>query len=134
MSWLIQNLIINREYIKESLDDVYKEHLLTFEGIEKRLASDNLLNKDELKLFNSFVKNRSVKKTAVELKISLPTAAKRINFVCNKLADLCGYEFTDEGYLEYMKNKYKLTNQEVNTMKKYMKSKFKYRLMRSQYE
>jgi hypothetical protein len=40
-----------------------------------------------------------------------------------------GY-FTDEGYLMYMKRKYKLSDENVETMRNFMKSKFKHRIAR----
>lgn len=54
------------------------------------------------------------------------------NNLCTKIAFYIGGYFTDEGYVDYMKNKYNLTDEQVNSLLDYMKSKYKNKLLRKQ--
>ncbi len=58
--------------------------------------------------------------------------ANDFNNLCNKIAFYVGGYFTDEGYMDYMRTKYNLTEEEVQRGIDYMKSKYKNKLIRKQ--
>jgi hypothetical protein len=55
---------------------------------------------------------------------------KRYFSICNRIAYYLGGYYTDDGYLAYMKRKYRLTDEQIETMRNYMRSKFKHKLAR----
>lgn len=58
--------------------------------------------------------------------------AKDFSNLCRKIAFYVGGQFTDDGYVDYMKTKYKLTDEQVQKLYEYMNSKYKNKLMRKQ--
>lgn len=56
--------------------------------------------------------------------------ARQFYAICDRIAYSLGGEFTDEGYITYMQKKHKLTYAQVEKMKKYMKGRYRYKIMR----
>lgn len=132
MSWIIQSLLRSSVELK-SLSDINSDEfndLMIIEKKIKNLYKEGVISDEELALIayvedgkpmvdskNGFGKNRiSLSKDFVNL--------------CNKIAFYVGGYFTDDGYVSYMKTKYHLTDDEVNQMVDYMKSKYKNKLIR----
>ena len=137
MGWYVEKLLLERDKIKanifESTDiPVYDEE--EFEGISIRdnLESDlhldlieverkikELLDKKLLTDYEIMIIN------AVITGISYSSLAKEFRGVCDKIAYYLGDHFTDEGYQEYMRDKYNLTEEDMMTVSLYMNGEFR---------
>lgn len=161
MSWIVQNLWNNRETIrnktrrhggiaynfalaygseesydddKGGYDDPFIENdefndLLVIERAVKELTELGLLSEDDLEiLYSSGIgiynnENRQRK-----------TDSKHFYQVCERIAYYLGGYFTDEGYLNYLKKKYKFTEDQVDTARAFMNSKFKNKILSKGYK
>lgn len=56
--------------------------------------------------------------------------SRKYEQVCDRIAFYLGGYFTDEGYLDYMKIKYNLTESSINALRQYMSSKLKHKIKR----
>ncbi len=131
MSWIIQSLLNERNQIREKADissDQYNDLIVIEKGIEE-MTEKHLLTEKELE-------------TIKEASDSVAELGKKPNYyqtrglnkkykeVCERLAEYLGDYFTDEGYVEYMRDKYKLTDVQVETLQNYMKSSYRHKLAR----
>lgn len=132
MSWYTQNLLKDSLRIHENPDldsDEYNDLILLEKKIEQ-LHDIGIISDDELGIIN-YLKGGNLSSDAKKLLgKERKTVSRKINDVCNKVAFYLGSYFTDEGYVNYMKNKYNLSNEQLNIMIDYMRNKFKYRVMR----
>ena len=134
MAWYISSLLKNRVEIRSASDiesDEFND-LIVIEKKIKELHQDGIISDQEMLLLkyvedgkplvnykNGFGKNR----------ISL---ARDFEKLCEKIAFYVGGYFTDDGYVDYMKTKYDLTDKDVDRMINYMKSRYKNKLLRKQ--
>jgi len=148
MGWYVEKLLLERDKIKanifESTDiPVYDEE--EFEGISirdnlesdlhldlieverkiKELLDKKLLTDYEIMIINAVITGISYSSLAKELDISRVTIAKEFRGVCDKIAYYLGDHFTDEGYQEYMRDKYNLTEEDMMTVSLYMNGEFR---------
>lgn len=158
MSWIIQLLLNNAEYIKgrsaytegeykyfplyddklvNQLTEDLKDgkyidpkiesnefnDLVVIERAIKEMQSSNLLEEDEISILNGIYntsKDRNRKNVFL----------KKFYLICDKIAEYLGGYYTDEGYLNYMKKEHGLSESQVETLRVYMKSEYKNKLMR----
>jgi hypothetical protein len=52
--------------------------------------------------------------------------------ICDRISYFLGGYFTDEGFLEEMKQNYKLSDEDIDKLRMHIASRFKHKLMRSQ--
>jgi hypothetical protein len=130
MSWIIQSLLNDKNFIKETNDisaDGYNDLLLIEKAISD-LEKNGVLSKTDLEIISDMTgdvpgfddKPKSIKETEF----------KRYVSICERIAYFMGGYFTDEGYLSYMSRKYRLTEEQVQVLQNYIKSPFKHRIMR----
>lgn len=130
MSWIVQSLLNNRVVIKEQNEiesDEYNDLLL----IEKKIDSlkrDGLLSDEELETISEatgdtpgFYSKSRVKRETLQRKFTA---------ICDRLAFYLGGYFTDEGYLDYMRKKYRLDEEQLEVLRTYMKSVYKHKIIR----
>jgi hypothetical protein len=67
-------------------------------------------------------------------KLDRDTVTKIFKRVCNRISYKLGDYFTDDGYLNYLSQKYGLSELETKRVKSFMESKFRHRLARKIYE
>lgn len=130
MSWIIQSLLNNKNTIHEANDldsDQYNDLLLVEKAI-KDLTEKGLLVEEDLDVIAEMTGDTpgfdSKPKSQKE------TMYKKFFSVCDRIAYFMGDYFTDEGYIEYMQKKYRLDEEQTNTMRNYIKSKFKHKIIR----
>lgn len=146
--WYVQKLLLDSERIRGSLFEVgsircYNDDdkldvsvtsnlestsysdLLTVESKIKELAVNNLLTKRETAIIKAVVAGDSFAELADRLDISKVTIYSEFKNICGKIAFHLGEHFTDEGYQDYLKDKYDLSEEEVIALDLYMKNKFK---------
>jgi len=132
MSWKIETLIINRLQLKEEHDlasDDYN-NLLILEKKAKELYMLGILTIMEVKILN-LVSNGSM---LSDVNKEIPLAQKTISLIfksaCEKISFCLGGEFTDFGTVDELRNKYELTNEQVENLIHYMSSEHKHKLSR----
>ena len=152
MSWYVESLLRNSESIKsgvvgslvydgdgdygESIDldsDTYND-LLIVEDTVKKLTYSGYLNSTEISIIKLVYNSKSLLQISMELKLSRITVSKIFSKLCDKLAFFLGREFTDEGYLDYMREKYHLTSNEIIKAKNFMASNKRHMIRRKHIE
>lgn len=139
MSWYVRRLLLDRDAIRSSMTstfdnrlshDYYEERyqivdldldvysdLLTVEMKLKQLLNSKLIAKDEIKVLEYMLSNRSIAKIEYDENISRPTIIKKFDAICDRIAFHLGGMFTDDGFIEYISNKYDLTDNDIQKIK-----------------
>jgi hypothetical protein len=94
------------------------------------LRKKGLLTKKEIDVLESVP---SITSAAKVLSFSRNTVFYLYKNACNKIGEYLGGYFTDEGFINYMREKYKLTEQQSYSCKLFINSKFRFKIMRKQY-
>ncbi len=132
MSWIIQSLLRSSVELKSQSDinsDEFND-LMIVESKISNLHADGLLSNEEMSLIKYIEDGKPMvdsKKGFGKNRISL---SRDVVTLCNKIAFYIGGYFTDDGYIDYMKNKYNLTDEQLSDMSDYMRSKYKNKLIR----
>ncbi len=106
-------------------NDLY-EDLLIVKSKMNELIKDGLIKKDELQIVDLILSNKSFSILEKENNISRKTLALKFKKLCAKIAYYLGGYFTDDGYLNYIKEKYKLTDEQINKARDFMNGNFRY--------
>lgn len=123
MSWIVASLLNDRERIKSEGDldsDDFNDLLLIEKAIET-LAREKRLSKDELIIIGFLHGTVEMERHVI---------AKKRQQICQRIGYYLGDYFTDEGYLDYMQIKHNLTDEQVETLRKYINSKYKHKVAR----
>jgi len=135
MSWYVETLLRNAEAIHASVikrTDEYSDryqtdltgndynNLLILEKNIKLLYGAGYITDYEIQLINKVSTNKSFRELEKEDKLARHSLANTFHTVCKKLAFILGGEFTDEGYLEYLKNKHNLDESQLEQARKYI--------------
>lgn len=134
MSWIIQSLLRSSVELK-SLSDINSDEFNDLMIIEKKinhLREDGLISGEEMSLLKYIEDGKPLVNSKEEFGKNRLSLAKDIEALCNKIAFYVGGYFTNDGYIHYMRNKYKLSNEETHRMIEYMKGKYKNKLIRKQ--
>lgn len=124
---------MKRDEIKSNPDfesDDYN-NLLMIEKKVSELKNKNLLSSIELTIIGLMSEGKTFGDLEKILRMSRVTISKIFIKSCYKISYSLGGIFTDSGYIDYMKEKYKLTEKEVERLEEYIVSKFKHKIMRS---
>lgn len=105
-------------------------NLLTIEKKIKEMFESGLLTEFEIRILDSIAEEKALTDLETVHKLSRQTISKHYSRVCAKIAYALGGEFTDDGYLEYMRRKHNLTNEQVEKMIEHIESKYKHRIRR----
>jgi hypothetical protein len=107
--------------------------LLLVESTISNFTKNKLLSDIEVKVLNYM----ACITPTVEIpknKLDRDTVTKIFKRVCNRISYKLGDYFTDDGYLNYLSQKYGLSELETKRVKSFMESKFRHRLARKIYE
>lgn len=132
MSWRIQTLLLNHNQIHESHNlesDDYNDLLVLEKKIKDLYLSKEISDK-ELNLIKAILVSSSYSGAGKLLGTSRFTVSKRYTRLCNKIANIIGGDFLDSLYLNDLKSRYELSDDNVEKLKKYMGSKFKHKTLR----
>jgi hypothetical protein len=130
--WYLNYLLKNRIEIRGKNDiesDEFNDLIVIEKKIEE-LYKDGIISDDEISLLSYIEDGKPVANSKENFGKNRISLAKDFTKLCNKIAFYVGGYFTDDGYADYMKTKYNLTDPEVEKMLIYMKSKYKNKLMR----
>lgn len=109
--------------------DQYNDLLVIEKKIDE-LYNLGLISDDEISLIEYISDGKPLVKSMDGFGKNRISLGRDVLKLCNKIAFFAGGYFTDDGYIEYMRKKYNLTEEQVNKMSQYMKSKFKHKLRR----
>ncbi len=112
--------------ISVDFDSDWYEDLLIVKSKINELVKAGLVTKEELKILDIILSNKSFSKIERENNISRKTLTMKFKKLCAKIAYYLGGHFTDDGYLNYMKEKYKLTDEQINKARDFMNGNFRY--------
>jgi len=142
-SWYVENLIRGSVLIREKINNSSGEaleinleseaymDLLSVEKVLSELYAKNLVEAFDRRIVTLMSTGLSVEKAAEILHVARPTISKRFSAVCGRVTFMLGDTFSNEGYVDSMKEKYKLTNDQVIKALEYMKSSTKRILINS---
>jgi hypothetical protein len=135
MSWYVETLLRNRESIHASTvkrvgeygnhfyvdltGNDYNNLLILEKNIDALHKAGNISDR-EVHLINLVSTNKSFRELEKDDKQARHSLAKNFHRVCEKLAFILGGEFTDEGYLSYIKRKHNLDEKQLELAKEYM--------------
>lgn len=131
MSWIVESLLLNRHNIREEFnpfDETYSD-LLVVETKAEDLINKGIIDEFETLILNSVIEAKSFNEVAKDLNLSKWTISKYFHQACNKISYYLGGAYTNIGYSEYIRNKYKLNEEQEHKMVEYMKSKYKHKLL-----
>lgn len=122
MSWLVKNLIINSSNIRTEGDLESDDYisLLILENKIKELREKGILSKDEVELLILVSNHKSFSKAAEHTEITRQIISTKFDKITKKLAYYLGNYYTDLGYVKYIANKYKLNEEQINKLMKYI--------------
>lgn len=132
MSWLVETLILERHKIREHPDfesDSYN-NLLIIENKIKELAKNGTIEPFELAILDYVSTNKSYDELEELLGISRQVISKYFSNICNKISFSLGGIFTDAGYLEYMRENYRLSEEEIEIIQEHINSPYKHTIRR----
>ena len=134
MSWYVENLLRGSHSIKNGImqsendiinsdmsSDLYMD-LLSVEKTLKDLNDRGLLRLFDKKVVEALVSGMTIEEAAEKLGVARPTITKKFSAICDRIAFLLGDNFSDDGYIEYLKEKYNLKDEQVSKAIDYMKS------------
>lgn len=160
MSWIVQSLLNNRTLIKQKTPrhNGMAYSLAVNYGPELELDDEDAKYDDpfiEDEQFNDLlVIERAIEElkdlgllTSIDLEVleregggyynrrnkQRKTHSRKFTSICNRIAYYLGGYFTDEGYINHLSKKYKLSEQQIEVMRNYMKSRFKNKLLSKGY-
>ncbi len=131
-SWYVEYLIMNRfEIYKNPEDDLDTyEDLLEVLRATKKLKESKLFLDKEYEVLEAVP---SISSCAKVLGIHRDRVKRLLDSACGRIAEYLGDYFTDIGFIDYMENKYNLSYIDKELLQKYMNSKFRFKIMRKQY-
>lgn len=126
MAWFIERLLTHSEQIHlEGFNSAMLEYLLTLESKLTELEKRERLSAEELELIEDLKQNKTITQMSKEKGLSRVTTSTKIDSLTEKLSMHLGGIYTDEGYLQYMKNTYDLYDGQVEALRKKIISRYK---------
>lgn len=133
MSWIVQSLLNNRDKIKASQDinsDQYNDLLAIEKAIDYLRAIGRITDEESQILLYVSSGGYDIKSNGT-LDRERHSISAHYSRICQRIAYYLGGYFTDEGYIMYMKSKYGLDKQQVDTLIKYINSEYKHKIRRN---
>ena len=130
--WYINFLLKNRLEIRTN-GDIESDEFNDLVIIEKKIKSlymADIISRAEMDLIDYVADGKPMANSKESFGKNRISLAKDFSSLCRKVAFYVGGQFTDDGYVDYMKTKYKLTEEQVQKLYDYMNSKYKNKLMR----
>lgn len=134
MSWYIQQLLRNSVEITSKSDinaDDFNDLIIVNKKIEE-LHKDGIISDEEIALIKYIEDGKPIAHSKEGFGKNRISLSRDFVNLCGKVAFYAGGYFTDDGYVHYMKTKYNLDDEQVETMIEYMRSKYKNKLIRKQ--
>lgn len=132
MSWIVQSIIRNQFNIRsvQDLESDEYNNLLIIEKAINDLTKTGSMTNQELQIVNLISMGYTFRDMENILDVSRETISKIFIATCDRISYYLGGEFTDEGMLEYMQEKYDLEDNQIDKLRNFMKSKLKHKIIR----
>jgi hypothetical protein len=136
MAWVVEELIKNRYYIRDTDDynEDTKEDLLSVERAIKSLIVSDVLTEKDKEILDFVSQGFSFSEIGTFTGLYRITVSRYFHTMCEKIAEYLGDYYTDEGFILHMSDVYHLSPDQVEQMKEYMNSNFKHRLLEEKYK
>ena len=134
MSWIVESLLRNKVSIKTKQDieaDDYND-LLVIEKKITELQNEGFLSDVDMYILELVSDGRSLKELEEQIGKSRVTISRAFVQICDRIAYFLGGYFTDDGFLQSMKDNYRLGDEDMDKIKEHIESKYKHKLIRSQ--
>jgi hypothetical protein len=105
-------------------------NLIVLESKIGQLKDNNLLSEYDVYLIKLLADGRTLKELEDELGKTRLTISRDFIKLCNRIAYSLGGYFTEDGFIDNMKENYKLTEDEIERVKEFMRGRFKHKLIR----
>ncbi len=132
MSWYVSSLLKNKLALRTESDfesDQYNDLLVIEKKIDE-LYKLGIISDEEIRLIEYISDGKPLVNSMSGYGKNRISSSRDVSRLCNKIAFFTGGYFTDDGYAEYMRRKYNLSDEQVVKMSQYMRSKFKHKLRR----
>lgn len=136
MSWIVEHLLRNKESISANPNiesDEYND-LLVVESKMNELHKEGLLSDLDLYVIELVADGKPIKNLEESLDKSRITISRTFIQICDRIAYFLGGYFTDDGFLENMKQNYRLSDEDIEKLNSYIRGKFKHRLLKRKLE
>jgi hypothetical protein len=133
VSWIIQTTLRNREIIREKHDidsDEFNDLIVIEKKIEE-LYREGFLSDMDIFIINGISDGSNITELTDSLGKSRIVIGRTFVQICDRVAYFIGGYFTDEGYLNHMREDYKLSEDDLDKLRTYMGGRFKHKLMRT---
>ena len=130
MSWIVQSLLMDKNVIKEQglLDSDELDDLILIEKKIKELYNNRLLSDEDIQIIDEFTGDNS--SFPVTTSAQRKSIRKKFSVICERIAFFLGGYFTDEGYLNYIQTKHKLSEVQTSKLRTYIKSAYRHKIIR----
>jgi hypothetical protein len=118
------------EHDQES--DEYNDILLIEMAI-RDLTSKGVLTSEDNKIIEFFSEGKTPSDVKTVLKKYRTTIVSKYDSISERIAFYLGGVFTNDGYIDYMVNKYNLSEIQESKIREFIRSKYKHRIMRNPY-
>ena len=132
MSWRIKTLLFNYIIIKTEHDlesDDFNDLLILEKEIE-RLYKAKILSNTELSILKAVATEGGTSPAALKLGRSVTYVTEMLNRTCTKLEKITGSTLLDSEYLSDLKERQKLSDEDITKLEEYMNSKFRFKMKR----
>jgi len=128
MSWLVETLLRDRYRIRSDPDFSSDEYnnLIIIESKIKELYESGSIDDFELALLEYVSTSNNYTALEEVLGIRRRTIASHFKRICDRISYSLGGEFTDAGYIEYMRKTYNLSEEEVEKIIMHMNSNYRH--------
>lgn len=110
MSWYVEQILLSGE--NEDNED-FRSDKLSIEMMVERLKNKNLISNRDFIVLNLVDTGHSFSYISKVLEMDRRTVKTIFKSTCQKLAFFLGDYFTDQGYIDYLSNKYHLLDDEI---------------------
>lgn len=111
-------------------DDDFNDLILIEKAI-KKLSETGLLSTRDLDLIEYVADGNSFSGAEKRFGKHRNYLVKDFQKICDRIAFYLGGYFTDDGYIHFIAKKYRLTEEQVSTLKDFIKSRFRHKILRN---
>jgi hypothetical protein len=134
--WYTEYLLLNRRDIKAKADiesDEFNDLLLVEKELNK-LVKENIVTEEEFRILNLILDSGSLNELEGSGNSSNEKLSRIFTEVCDRLSFMLGDVFTNEGYANYLVEKYELSQWDVEVILEYMESKYRHSILRNKFK
>ena len=133
MSWIVQVLLHNRIAIETTpnIESDEYNNLLIVETKIKVLHEEGFLSDLDMLIIDLVADGSPLKSLEYSIGRNRATISKTFIQICNRIAYFLGGYFTDDGFLDNLKNDNRLSDSDIDKARDYINGKFKHKLMRN---